>query len=96
MINSRSAGNAWGKLKKKLMSVDEAPATPTKAAPTPAKKKAAKYGETPKKATHRKRPGKKQEFEDSDASPKKKGRAAKTKKDDEAGERRPLALCARY
>jgi hypothetical protein len=90
MSNSRSASNAWLKLKKKLMPDGEAsPATPKKAS-TPAKKKAAKVdsedGETPKKATPRKRAPKKQEAEGGDASPKKRGRPAKNKKDAEPGE----------
>jgi hypothetical protein len=81
MSNPRSAGNAWGTLKKKLMiSGDSAPPTPRKVAAS--RKKAAKddAGEdseaTPKRAT-RKRATK--EPEDGDASPKKKVRPAKPK-----------------
>ncbi|UPX11616.1 uncharacterized protein EKO05_0002213 [Ascochyta rabiei] len=81
MSNPRSAGNAWSNLKKKLMtSGDSPPPTPKKAAAS--RKKAVKddAGEdgeaTPKKAL-RKRANK--EPEDSDASPKKKGRPAKPK-----------------
>jgi hypothetical protein len=83
MSNPRSAGNAWAKIKGKLM-------TPTDgSAPSPTPKKAAggrkkatpavgEDGEpvTPKK-TPRKRVAKKQEVDGEDASPKKKGRAVK-------------------
>lgn len=77
MSNPRSAGNAWAKLKNKLMSGDDtasAPATPKKGG---AKKKTAvkdadgdEVMATPKK-TPRKRAAKKQDV-DGEASPKKK------------------------
>jgi hypothetical protein len=92
MTNSRSASNAWAKIKKKLMTTDgDAPAsTPTKKVATPRKKRAPKAvdedGESPKMLTPRKRPAKKQEVEDGDISPKKKSRATKGKKSEETGE----------
>ncbi|KAL6711950.1 hypothetical protein ACN47E_002993 [Coniothyrium glycines] len=86
MSNSRSAGNAWAKIKAKLMTPSDgsAPPTPKKGG---AKKAAAKDvndedgADTPKK-TPRKRPAKKQDV-DGDASPKKKGRGGKKTSDDE-------------
>ena len=94
MTNSRSASNAWLKLKKKLIVDGDAPSTPVKKAPkkapTPRKKKTAEStdedGESPKKPSPRKRPAKKQEVEDGEASPKKKGSAAKGKKSEATGE----------
>jgi hypothetical protein len=92
MTNSRSASNAWAKIKKKLITTDgdAPPSTPTKKAATPRKKRTPKAvdenGEPPKKSTPRKRPAKKQEVEDGDVSPKKKSRAAKGKKSEEIGE----------
>ncbi|KAF2847850.1 hypothetical protein T440DRAFT_402574 [Plenodomus tracheiphilus IPT5] len=82
MSNHRSAGNAWAKLKNKLMAPSDGsvpPATPKKAG---GRKKAVKddggeNGEvTPKKTgTPRKRVAKKQDVDGGDASPKKKSRA---------------------
>lgn len=81
MTNSRSANNAWAKLKAKLMPPADgsAPATPVKGSAkkkTPAKGK----GETPSK-TPAKRAAKKQDV-DGEGSPKKKGRGKKVAADE--------------
>ncbi|KAF2679302.1 hypothetical protein K458DRAFT_490625 [Lentithecium fluviatile CBS 122367] len=86
MTNHRSAGNAWAKIKTKLVETIDggaAPATPKRGG---AKKKAAAKdgsaegegadGESPTKKTPRKRAAKKQEVDGGETSPKKKGRAA--------------------
>ena len=88
MTNPRSAANAWSKVRNKLnSSTDDAASSKA----SPKKKTVKKDGEggedTPKKTgTPRKRAAKKQEVDNADASPKKKGRGAKVKKssDDES------------
>jgi hypothetical protein len=89
MSNPRSAGNAWAKIKAKLILPNADGTTP---APTPKKaggrKKAnpapaddgeeGEAPETPKK-TPRKRAAKKQDVDGGDASPKKRGRPTKNK-----------------
>ncbi|KAH5192524.1 hypothetical protein HBH68_146500 [Parastagonospora nodorum] len=81
MFNPRSASNAWAKIKGKLLvNPDGAVASPAPKKTGGRKKAAPADGEaaTPKKtATPRKRAAKKQDVEGEDASPKKKGRAAK-------------------
>jgi hypothetical protein len=85
MSNPRSAGNAWAKIKAKLMVNPDGTAIPTPKKTPAARKKAGAAkddGEdgsaspTKKVATPRKRAAKKQEVEGGDASPKKKGRGA--------------------
>lgn len=95
MTNSRSAGNAWAALKKKLLINNDgsAPPTPKKAAgrKNAIKDDAGEDGEgKPKKNPH-KRAAK--EPEDGDASPKKKGRAAKPKPKKELEEQNCEWLC---
>jgi hypothetical protein len=89
MSNPRSAGNAWAKIKGKLMTpTDGSAPSPTPKKATGGRKKAAPVvgedGEpvTPKK-TPRKRVAKKQEVDGEDASPKKKGRAVKQSEEGE-------------
>ncbi|CAI6277447.1 unnamed protein product [Periconia digitata] len=89
MSNHRSAYNAWTKIKGKLFAnMDEAQSTPKRGRKKPVD---GEGGETPKKATPRKRAAKKNVDADADAdadgSPVKKPRATKVKtevKDDNA------------
>ncbi|OAL44285.1 hypothetical protein IQ07DRAFT_592361 [Pyrenochaeta sp. DS3sAY3a] len=89
MTNSRSAYNAWAKLKAKLMPPADgsAPETPVKGS---AKKKtpAKGNGETPSKSPA-KRAAKKQDV-DGEGSPKKKGRGKKAATDE--GELQPYTV----
>lgn len=79
MTNSRSAGNAWAAIKKKLMAPADpnAPPTPKRAGGRKKKETDNENGEATPKKTPRKRTAK--EPEDGDASPKKKGRPTKPK-----------------
>lgn len=91
MTNSRSAYNAWTKIKVKLMTPSDgtAPSTPIKGS---AKKKAPTKddGETPSTKASGKRAAKKQDV-DGEGSPKKKGRGKKAA--DAAGELSQTCSC---